>query len=77
MTHYQLQQQREFEDQLKAAEAAERDMASRRELSADQYARQVGGVGAGLGEGEGRGGVRKVYHWGHASLNHVGVIKDS
>ncbi|PNW73363.1 hypothetical protein CHLRE_14g629500v5 [Chlamydomonas reinhardtii] len=41
VTHYQLQQQREFEDQLKAAEAAERDMASRRELSADQYARQV------------------------------------
>ncbi|KXZ41338.1 hypothetical protein GPECTOR_536g541 [Gonium pectorale] len=41
VTHYQLQQQREFEDRAKADEAAEREMAARRELSAEQYARQV------------------------------------
>ncbi|KAG2448049.1 hypothetical protein HYH02_007076 [Chlamydomonas schloesseri] len=41
VTHYQLQQQREFEDQLKQQELAEREMAARRELSADAYARQV------------------------------------
>ncbi|KAG2499422.1 hypothetical protein HYH03_002369 [Edaphochlamys debaryana] len=41
VTHYQLQQQREFEDRVRADEQAEREMASRRELSAEQYARQV------------------------------------
>ncbi|GFR44437.1 hypothetical protein Agub_g5676 [Astrephomene gubernaculifera] len=41
VTHFQLQQQREFEERVKAEAQAERDMASRREMSAEQYARQI------------------------------------
>lgn len=42
VTHFQLQKQREFEERAAAEAAAERDMMARRELSAEQYARQVG-----------------------------------
>ncbi|GLI67509.1 hypothetical protein VaNZ11_011713 [Volvox africanus] len=41
VTHFQLHQQREFEDRLKAEMQAERELAARREMSAEQYARQV------------------------------------
>lgn len=41
VTHFQLQKQREFEERAAAEAAAERDMMARRELSAEQYARQV------------------------------------
>ncbi|EFJ52978.1 hypothetical protein VOLCADRAFT_120131 [Volvox carteri f. nagariensis] len=41
VTHFQLHQQREFEDRLKEEMQAERDLAARREMSAEQYARQV------------------------------------
>ncbi len=46
VTHFQLQQQREFEERAAAEAAAERDMMARRELSAEQYARQVGRQGS-------------------------------
>ncbi|PNH11365.1 Coiled-coil domain-containing protein 124 [Tetrabaena socialis] len=41
VTHFQLQQQKEFEDRTRLEEQTERDLASRRELSAEQYARQT------------------------------------
>jgi hypothetical protein len=41
VTHFQLQQQRDFEERAKADEISEREMASRRELTADAYARQA------------------------------------
>ncbi|GLC41681.1 hypothetical protein PLESTB_000689300 [Pleodorina starrii] len=41
VTHFQLQLQREFEDKVKAEVQAERDLAARREMSAEQYARQI------------------------------------
>lgn len=41
VTQYQLQQQREFEQRLREDELRDKELASRREVSADSYARQV------------------------------------
>lgn len=41
VTHHQLEQMREAEQSQRAAEAKEREMAAKREVSADQYSRMV------------------------------------
>lgn len=41
MTHHQLDQMREAEQSQRAAEAKERELAAKREVSADQYSRMV------------------------------------
>lgn len=41
MTHHQLEQMREAEQHQRSAESKERELAAKREVSADQYSRMV------------------------------------